>query len=208
MLEGIYKGYFLGEDAFCMALYFDVERRTSDDWLEEDRILGQVQRLPAKQERPEVPDGFTLRHAGETDAGRLSALYGGIFHTYPTPMADPEYVRKVLREGTVFYVIEQADSLVSAASAEIDGQYRNAEITDCATLPDYRKHGLMRLLIGALEEELVARNIRCAYSLSRALSFGMNAALRQLGYRYGGRLTKNCSIYTKFEDMNLWNKTL
>ena len=79
-------------------------------------------------------------------------------------------------------------------------------MTDCATLPAYRNQGLMRLLMHALEDELIARNITCAYSLSRALSFGMNAVFYQMGYRYYGRLTKNCDIYDKFEDMNLWAK--
>ena len=60
----------------------------------------------------------------------------------------------------------------------------------------------------ALEDELIARNITCAYSLSRALSIGMNAVFFQMGYRYYGRLTKNCDIYDKFEDMNLWAKML
>lgn len=208
MLEGIYKGYFLGLDAFCMALYFDLERRTSDYWIEEDEILRQVLRLPVKTDIPQTPEGYAMRIAVPDDAERLAALYGHIFRTYPTPMADPGYVGKVIRDGTLFYIVEQQDQLVSAASAEINAEYRNAEITDCATLPAYRKLGLMRLLIHALEAELAARSIGCAYSLSRALSFGMNAALYQLEYRYYGRLTKNCDIYDKFEDMNLWVKPI
>jgi putative beta-lysine N-acetyltransferase len=208
MLEGIYKGYFLGRDAYCMALYFDPERRTSDYWLEEDAILRQVLRLPAKPDRPEPPEGYVLRIAVPEDAERLAALYGHIFQTYPTPMNDASYVEKVLRGGTLLYLVESSGLLVSAASAEINETYRNAEITDCATLPAFRQLGLMRLLIIALEEELHKRKIHCAYSLARAPSFGMNASLSQLGYRYYGRLTKNCDIYDKYEDMNLWSKTL
>ena len=208
MLEGIYKGYFLGGDAYCMAVYFDLERRTSDYWIEEDQILGQVLQLPLKPERPQLPADCALRVAQPEDAKALAALYGQVFQTYPTPMSQPWYVEKVIREGTVFYIVEQAGLLISAASAEINEAYRNAEITDCATLPAYRKLGLMRVLIYALEEELRSRNIFCAYSLARALSFGMNAALGQMGYRYYGRLTKSVEIYDKFEDMNLWVKDL
>lgn len=208
MLEGIYKGYFKGDDAYCMALYFDLERRTSDYWMEEDRILNEVLRLPLKADRPEAPEQFSLRRACEKDAERLAGLYNEIFQTYPTPMTDPSYIKKVMAEGTIFYLIEQAHRPISAASAEINEIYANAEITDCATLPTFRKHGLMGQLIHALEDELLSRNIRCAYSLARALSFGMNAVLAQMGYRYYGRLTKNCDIYDKFEDMNLWVKML
>ena len=92
MLEGIYKGYFRGSDAYCMALYYDLERRTSDYWMEEDQIMNQVLALPLKPDRPAVPDNCTLRIARTEDAGQLADLYGHIFQTYPTPMNDPEYV--------------------------------------------------------------------------------------------------------------------
>jgi putative beta-lysine N-acetyltransferase len=208
MLEGIYKGYFNGNDAYCMAMYDDLARRTSDYWLEEDLILQQVLSLPLKPDRPLVPNSMTMRLARLEDTDQLSQLYSHIFQTYPTPMNDPMYVAKTMREGTIYYLVESQDQLISAASAEINSVYANAEMTDCATLPTYRNQGLMRLLIHALEAELVARQITCAYSLSRALSFGMNAVFYQMGYRYYGRLTKNCDIYDKFEDMNLWTKSL
>ncbi|KRE59852.1 putative beta-lysine N-acetyltransferase [Paenibacillus sp. Soil750] len=208
MLEGIYKGYFNGSDAYCMAMYDDLARRTSDYWLEEDQILQQVLSLPVKPDRALVPSNMTMRLARLEDAEQLSQLYSHIFQTYPTPMNDAIYVAKTMREGTIYYLVETQDQLISAASAEINSVYANAEMTDCATLPAYRNQGLMRLLIHALEDEMIVRNITCSYSLSRALSFGMNAVFYQMGYGYYGRLTKNCDIYDKFEDMNLWAKSL
>ncbi|CAN7527741.1 putative beta-lysine N-acetyltransferase [Paenibacillus sp. LjRoot153] len=208
MMEGIYKGYFNGSDAYCMAMYNDLERRTSDYWLEEDQILQQVLSLPVKHDHPSVPSNMSMRLARLEDADQLSRLYSLIFQTYPTPMNDSMYVEKTMREGTIYYLVESENQLISAASAEINSVYANAEMTDCATLPAYRNQGLMRLLIHALEAELISRNITCSYSLSRALSFGMNAVFFQMGYRYYGRLTKNCDIYDKFEDMNLWAKSL
>lgn len=208
MLEGIYKGYFNGSDAYCMAIYNDLTRRTSDYWLEEDQILEGVLLLPLKPDPPVVPSSMTMRLARLEDAVQLSQLYSHVFQTYPTPMNDALYVEKTMREGTIYYLIESSVGLISAASAEINSVYANAEMTDCATLPAYRNQGLMRLLIHALETELITRNITCSYSLSRALSFGMNAVFYQMGYRYYGRLTKNCDIYDKFEDMNLWAKSL
>ena len=95
---------------------------------------------------------------------------------------------------------------MSAASAELNVQDFNAEITDCATDPAYRGKGLLRLLLMELEEELFRRQVYCLYSLARSLSFGMNAVLHQLGYLYSGRLTRNCKIGGDFEDMSLWVK--
>jgi putative beta-lysine N-acetyltransferase len=208
MLEGIYKGYFNGCDAYCMAFYDDLERRTSDYWLEEDEILNQVLALPLKPDRSTLPSGCTMRIAQLHDAEQLAKLYAHIFQTYPTPMNDSSYVEKTMQDGTIYYLVESSAELISAASAEINTFYANAEMTDCATLPAYRNQGLMRLLMHALEDELIRRHITCAYSLSRALSFGMNAVFYQMGYRYYGRLTKNCDIYDKYEDMNLWSKSL
>nr|WP_051331018.1 putative beta-lysine N-acetyltransferase [Aneurinibacillus terranovensis] len=208
MLEGVFKGYFNGSDAYSMALYFDLERRTSGYWIEEDEILDRVLSLPQKFERPDLPSGYALRLATADDADQLAVLYNDVFQTYPTPMNKPHYIKNVMEEGTLFFLIENSGRIVSAASAEVNASYHNAEMTDCATLPEHRKHGLMRVLIIALEQELLSRRIYCAYSLARSLSFGMNAVFHQLGYSYTGRLTKNCNIFDKFEDMSLWVKNL
>ncbi|MBN6187651.1 putative beta-lysine N-acetyltransferase [Aneurinibacillus sp. BA2021] len=208
MLEGVFKKYFNGSDAYSMAIYFSDERRTSGYWMEEDAMLRQVLALPRKASDEPLAQGYALRIAVTEDAEQLAHLYGTVFQTYPTPMNDPAYIAKVMREGTVFYVAEADARIVSAASAEINALYNNAEMTDCATYNEHRKHGLMRHLITALENELRARHIYCAYSLARSLSFGMNAVFHQLGYEYTGRLTKNCNIFDKLEDMSLWVKDL
>ncbi|UUZ95170.1 putative beta-lysine N-acetyltransferase [Paenibacillus sp. P25] len=208
MLEGVFKGYFRGKPAYSVALYASDERRMSNYWMQEDEILQQVLKRERHSQLPELPPEFRLRPAAEADARALACLYAAVFEVYPTPMFDADYVRKVLVEGTVFYVIDCNGSIVSAASAEMNESYRNAEMTDCATPPEYRKFGFMKLLLAALEQEMKHRRIGCVYSLSRALSYGMNAVFHQLGYGYTGRLTNNCYIFDKLEDMNLWVKAL
>lgn len=208
MLEGVFKRYFNGSDAYSMALYFTDERRTSEYWMQEDDILRQVLTLPPKSSDEPLAQGYSIRLATIEDAEQLAQLYGTVFQTYPTPMNDASYIKKVMLEGTIFYAVESNHRIISAASAEVNALYNNAEMTDCATYPEHRKHGLMRHLIVALERELRSRNIYCAYSLARSLSFGMNAVFHQLGYEYTGRMTKNCNIFDKFEDMSLWVKDL
>lgn len=208
MLEGVFKRYFNGGDAYSMALYFTDERRTSDYWMQEDNILRQVLTLPTKPSDELLAQGYSIRLATTEDAEQLARLYDAVFQTYPTPMNDAAYIKKVMLDGTIFYAVESNRQIVSAASAEVNALYNNAEMTDCATYPEHRKHGLMRHLIVALERELQSRNIYCAYSLARSLSFGMNAVFHQLGYEYTGRMTKNCNIFDKFEDMSLWVKDL
>lgn len=208
MIEAVFYRYFSGSDAYGMALYTSNARRTSLYWTAEDEDLQRIRRLPYRTAQEKLPDGYTVRAASAADAGALAQLYGAVFQTYPTPMNESEYIRKVMKGGTIFYVAEIEGKIASAASAEVNHTYHNAEMTDCATYLEHRKHGLMRHLIRALEQDLRHRNLYCVYSLARSLSFGMNAVFHQLGYVYSGRMANNCNIYDKLEDMSLWVKDL
>ncbi|GGJ65983.1 putative beta-lysine N-acetyltransferase [Anoxybacillus voinovskiensis] len=204
--EGWIQGYFNGSDAHFLVLYFQQERKTSENANMEDQIVASIQTKPRFVSLAPLPAEYTMRKAEPADAEALVNLYRSIFVIYPSPLHDLAYVENVLKKGAMFYVIEHDKQIVSAASAEINEMYHNAELTDCATLPNYRTHGLMKHLLKKLEEELKKQTIFCVYSLARAPSYGMNAAFHQLGYRYSGRLTNNCYIYEDLEDMNIWVK--
>jgi beta-lysine N6-acetyltransferase len=204
--EGIIHHYFNGDRAHFLSRFLNKERRSSDYWSEEDAILSSVQNLGV---RPIVKnDDHSILLAGCGEAAELASLYKEVFQVYPVPLQDPDYIKDVMEKGTIFVCICENNQIISAASAEIDETHHNAEVTDCATLPQYRKGGFMKSLITKLEEELLSRGIFCVYTIARSLSFGMNAAFHQLGYQYGGRLANNCYIYDKLEDMNIWEKDL
>lgn len=208
-LEGIITGYFNGTDNYIMTQYKEAERRTSPDWLQEDHIIHTIHNKGRKVDEINIPAHYNFSKATAEDATRLAELYGKVFPIYPTPMNMPEYVTKMMNSGTIFYLVECSNEVVSAASAEVNRALHNAELTDCATLPEHRKYGLMKKQLRQLEHDLKADGIYCAFSLARALSYGMNAALYQLGYQYNGRLTNNCYIFNiKLEDMNIWVKNL
>lgn len=206
VFEASIDKYFFGSDCCFFAKYYQNERRNSINWQEEDEILTRVLSLSAIEQRKQLPLGYTIRKANSTDAKALARLYKQVFEIYPVPMNDPEYVRKCIENNAVFYVCLFNEKIVSAASAEMNSHYHNAEITDCATLPEHRQFGLMKLLIKELEKYLAEQQIFCMYSIARALSFGMNAAFHSLNYAYRGRLANNCFISEKLEDMNIWVK--
>jgi len=206
--EGVIRNYFSGSDSHFLCHYFNVARRTSKDWCYEDEILRSIQVKGRSNYAASIPYGYQIRKAEERDAEQLARLYGTVFSVYPTPLQKADYVKHVMNNGTVFYVAEREKKIVSAASAEVNETYHNAELTDCATLREHRKHGLMKHLLLRLETELRQRKIFCAYSLARAKSPGMNAVLYHLGYIYGGRLANNCYISESLEDMNIWMKDL
>ncbi|TMU86859.1 putative beta-lysine N-acetyltransferase [Bacillus sp. BHET2] len=204
MLEGGVNGYFNGDKAFFMSKFLTNDRRNSSHWREEDDILQQVQEL----ERQEISYSDSISVANTSQAERLADLYQEVFKLYPVPLHNPDYVKESMKSGTIFVYMEEGGRIISAASAEISSVYKNAELTDCATRSSYRKGGNMKHLLRKLESELLNRDIFCAYTIARSLSFGMNAAFHQLGYSYGGRLANNCIIFDKMEDMNIWEKDL
>ncbi|MFC0559639.1 putative beta-lysine N-acetyltransferase [Halalkalibacter alkalisediminis] len=207
-LEAIFSGFFNGTDNYTMAFYTDDARRTSNVWMKENEILARVIIKGKQPETKTAPSHYHFRKATLSDSSNLANLYGSVFKVYPTPMDHEEYVKKVMNGGTIFYIVECNNEIVSAASADINKQFNHAELTDCATLSEHRKYGLMKKLLIKLEDELRKEKIYCSFSIARALSFGMNAAFYQLDYTYRGRLTNNCYIYEKLEDMNVWVKDL
>ncbi len=206
--EAMVDRYFLGTDAWFFTKFYSSNRKKSDHWMVEDGIIHRIFQLSPANQGTSPPKEYQLNKVDQSNATELSALYRQVFQIYPTPLNDPEYVKKTMEDGTIYYAFFNQGEIVSAASAEINSFYKNAELTDCATLSQHRKYGLMKLLLQELEEELKRNGIFCAYSIARALSFGMNAALYQLGYKYRGRLMNNVYIYDKLENMNMWVKNL
>jgi len=207
LLEGSIPGYFLGDKAYLLCKYHDQKRFTSTKWVEEDQMLEDVWKKDRNVENNGIVTS-TIRKATTLDANRLATFYASVFPIYPVPIDDPDYVKEQMEESSIYYCLETDGQIIAAASAGINMEYRNAEITDCATLDSHRKGGYMYDIIQALENELVSKRIFCSYSIARALSFGMNAVLHKSGYSYQGRLKNNCYIYDKIEDMNVWSKDL
>lgn len=201
--EAFIAGYFSGVDMHFLARYLTDERRHSLQIADEDAIVRAVLLVP-----PAVAPvaNVNVKFAGPEDAENLARLYREAFRVYPTPVYDPKHVRKTMEEGTVYAFVHEGQKIVSAASAEINTNYQNAELTDCATAEGHEGKGYMRALLMALENHLKARNIKCFYTIARSASFGMNKVFHQLGYAFGGRMTKNCMIYSGMEDMNVWYK--
>ncbi|MEH7113505.1 putative beta-lysine N-acetyltransferase [Neobacillus niacini] len=206
--EAVVDRYFLGSDAHFYSKFYTVERKKNDHWITEDGMIQSIYQLDIASGKPFPPKEYELKKADKTCAEELAGLYRQVFQIYPTPLNEPEYVKKTMEEGTIYYVYFHQGKIVSAASAEVNSFYKNAELTDCATLKEHRKYGLMKIILRELEGELKRLGIYCAYSIARSLSFGMNAVLFQLGYKYRGRLMNNCYIYDKLENMNMWVKNL
>lgn len=203
IIEGIINGFFRGEDAFCISCFIDSQRQASPLSREADSILCQCMNHSER-----LSHQYIIRPANVKDIPKMIKLFSTVFETYPSPVFSREYLEKAMSEQVLFKVAEEDGKIISIASADMDKYNLNAEITDCATYPEYRGKGLLASLITSLETDLMGKGFRTAYSLARSINLGINKALSSLGYKYGGRLLNNCHICGGFEDMNIWSKKL
>lgn len=206
--EGTVERFYHGMPGHIMAYFLTGERQSTDRLEEKQELLQSLLEQPAGQgEVPPMPEGYGLTVAGPDLAADLAAVYDQVFETYPSPLTDPEYIRELIESGDGLFIAVLADGqITSAAAAEIDRAAGNAEITNCATLPDFRGEGLMSILIDALHQEMERQQISCLYSMARALSPGMNRALLRFGYTFRGRLVNHVHIGGGYEDLNLWER--
>jgi putative beta-lysine N-acetyltransferase len=205
--EGKIPGFFHGETAHCVSFFVDPEREISRRRDLEDMILAQCRANVRNGERL-LEEGVLIRDADHGDIPQLTCLFKEIFETYPSPVHRADYLRHIMEHKTMFIVAEIGGEIISVASAEMDAANKNAEITDCATKPDWRGKGLLTYIIARLEKSLEEKDFKVLYSLSRATEPGINKALWKMQYEYSGRMVNNCHICGGFEDMNLWVKTL
>ncbi|MGE5704197.1 MAG: putative beta-lysine N-acetyltransferase [Clostridia bacterium] len=208
--EGTIDGFYNGADAQMLVKYVTEERGASIAPEEAEAIvqLSLERQKGTETKTKPLPDGYELSEATEDDAQELAALYGIVFPVYPTPMDDPNYVRKTMQASTYYCVVRSAGKIVCAASAEVDPTFGSAEMTDCATHPDHLGKGLLQPVMVALEKKMEEMGIYYLYTLTRAQSQGMNVTAAKLGYNYRGRLVNNCTIVSGYEDMNIWVKPL
>jgi putative beta-lysine N-acetyltransferase len=136
-----------------------------------------------------------------------AAIYREVFASYPFPIHDPDYLRSTI-DTITYYGIWSDDRLVALSSAEIDFENSNAEMTDFATLPDFRGKGYANLLLARMETDLKDRRISTLYTIARAYSYGMNITFAKNGYLFSGTLTNNTQISGGLESMNVWYKLL
>lgn len=207
LVEALHPTLLMGEPGIHLAKFLTNERKTSALWQQEEIILEKA--LQVSPEIKPLPQGCEIRTAGLKDIDSMMPLYSQVFETYPSNLTDPAYIGKLITTGcAVFKIIVLKGKVISAASIYIDNTTLSAELTDCATFPEYRGQGLISHLIQLLEEEAKKLGIITLYSIARACSVGMNGAFHRHDFEYCGRFIKNCDICGKFEDMNLWSKRI
>lgn len=143
-----------------------------------------------------------------TNAAEISRVYQRVFRSYPFPITDPGYVERIMATHVRFYGVRSAGRIVALSSSEMDEENLNVEMTDFATLPDYRTRGLAGYLLRKMESDMAAEGMRTAYTIARAVSPGMNLVFSRSGYTLAGTLINNTQISGGIESMHVWYKRL
>jgi putative beta-lysine N-acetyltransferase len=207
--EARVPGFFRGiEDAVFLAKYPTPERSLERHREEIGKILAWT---GERANTPMVPGGdppLGVEACRPSDAEEMGRVYKEVFQTYPFPIHDPGYLADAMKGHVRYYCLRKAGKMVALAAAEMDVEGLNVEMTDFATLSQWRSLGLAGLLLDHMDKEMASRGLFIAYTIARALSRGMNRTFGRTGYLYAGTLTNNTNISGRIESMNVWYRDL
>lgn len=208
--EAYIPGFFAGkEDGIFMSKYFDYERKNNKNKEELSNVLKVCFNKAEKVETIlNLKEGFDFRRIKPKDAYQAANLYKRVFETYPFPIHDHDYLLKTMNENTEYFGIWQNNNLIAISSLEKDLDSQNAEMTDFAVLPEYRGNKFADFLLKEMEKAAKKQNIKTAYTIARAVSYGMNICFAKSGYSFAGTLFNNTNICGNLESMNVWYKTI
>ncbi len=208
-VEARIPGFYPGKmTAVLMGFYLNVERAEESDLGKMDEILKIALEKQAIESKCYLNDEFILRLCTETDVASITDIYKTIFQSYPFPIHKTAYILETMKSHVDYFGVEVNGRLVAISSAEMDKQSFNAEMTDFATLPEWRGNGFAQCLLLQMENAMKNKGIKTTYTIARAMSTGMNVTFSKTGYRFGGRLKNNTNISGNIETMNVWYKYL
>ena len=174
--EAEVPGFFNGRTDRCfIAQYLTPERRIITPTV--DHLLGiefKGAAFGAHRQRP-GRCGCVVSACRPSDDDALSRIYRQVFKTYPFPIHQPVYLKRMMKEGVRYFTVRSEGRMAAAAAAEIGRRGQYAEMTDFATLPQYRGKGLAGILLCHMEKSVRSLDIRTAFTIARADSPGMIA---------------------------------
>lgn len=120
----------------------------------------------------------------------MVAVFKTIFgEMYPTDITNQEYLEKAMQENIFLVIVEEKankEKIVSIASSDVYPSRKcvgklkvlvelTAELGDCATLSEYQSKKFMTTLLIELENQLAKLGYLYFFSLTRAISPGLQS---------------------------------
>jgi putative beta-lysine N-acetyltransferase len=207
--EAYIPGFFKGKESLVFMSKFLATDRMLDNRIHQYRTMMSIVRQKAIGSRTSVAarDPEVVR-CGPGDAAEISRLYREVFQSYPFPIYDPHFLQENMTSHVDYFSIRVKDQMRAVAASEKERENLSVEMTDFATLPAWQGRGLACRLLSTMELNMAEQGMITAFSIARALSYGMNITFGKLGYTYGGLLTNNTNIAGCIESMTVWYKRL
>jgi len=201
--------YNSNEPLFFVSKFLNSDRLLS---IENDRLIELGKLLGSKREAVRkinnLPLNSKVRKLDGDDVDHIAEVYRKVFQSYPFPIHNPGYIRDSMKKNVRYYGVKKKGKIVALASAEVDHNGANAELTDFAVLPDHRGRRLAQKLLGKMEKEMKLMGIHTLYTIARMDSPAMNRTIVNVDYNYAGTLIRNTHISGKIESMNVFYKHL
>jgi lysine 2,3-aminomutase len=171
-----------------------------------DDVLRKAQ-SPAEPISDLVGD-FKFRQLGKGDMEDMINLYKKVFDSYPFPIFKKDFLQACMDDNTYYYGVFDGDNLVAISAFDAYPEDSSAEMTDTATLKDYRGRGISQFLLAKMDSAAEEKGLKILYTICRAVSYGINRVFFKAGYTYAGTLPNNTQISGNIESMNVWYKLL
>ncbi len=199
--------FYSGKTGCCFVAKFFFDRhRTDEDFTNLQRIM-KDEKTERKGSTGSISQ-FPIELCTTADAEELAFFYRKLFESYPFPVFDADHLGKIMRENVNYYCIRKDNKIVATAATESNSAEKYAEMTDFATVPDWRGKGLAACLLRHMDKEAYRSGIVTAFTIARATSYGMNRVFKNSGYNYSGLLINNTQIGGRIQSMVVWYKQL
>ncbi len=202
-VPNLYNGQ---KDGYFFSKYLSKSRRNVDS-----RDIESVVNVATMKKKEPIEDSSStciVEELKASDVEEIIGVYKSVFKTYPFPIFDVDFVKSSMQDNVRIFGVKSKGKIVAVSSCEIDFESENVEMTDFATLPEYRGKGLALKLLSIMDLKMKVEGIKTAYTIARSKSFGMNITFSRSDYSYAGTLKNNTNISGSIESMNVWYKRL
>ncbi|MEE4355376.1 MAG: putative beta-lysine N-acetyltransferase [Desulfococcaceae bacterium] len=207
--EARIPGFFQGRrDGLFLCKYFTESRKVEKHPVQVRKNWDSIQCKGNSAVKTAPPALFPVTPCTLSDAREMSGFYAKIFPTYPFPLFDPQYIADTMSSHVRYFCIRKKGRIAALAAAEQDKENGNAEMTDFAVSPRWRRQKMATALLREMEKEMRKNGMITAYTIARTLSPGINMTFKKTGYQFGGKLLNNTHIAGGIESMWVWYKDL
>lgn len=209
-LEATVPKFYDGKEPGCfMGKYFNERRRYLTK--KQKKLINDIKESSLQDESlPDLtlPVGYKIVRLTEENISEATSIYKKVFQFYPLPIFKKSYLLEAIKSNVQYFGVYYDDKLIAVSAADMDLESGNAEMTDIATLPEFRGQNLSYFLLAAMQESMKKEGIKTVYTIARSNSHGINKTFARQAYDFAGTLVKNTFVDDKIESMNVWYKHL